>query len=89
MLECPSDNKSKYMINSPLREEPRSRRAAVISSNNEFFLLEWLKSTGRLIERDIQEPSYAHEVEEISELIAVDDISDDLDDDDSDMDLDD
>ncbi len=70
------------MINSPLREEPRSQRAAVIRSNNEFFLLEWLRSTGRLIEREPQEQEFVNEVEEISEIIEVDDIPYDFDDDD-------
>jgi hypothetical protein len=75
------------MINSPLREEPRGQRAAVIRSNHEFFLLEWLRSTGRLIERETQEPEYLNEVEEISEIIEVDDIPYDFDDDD-DIDID-
>lgn len=76
------------MINSPLREESRWKRAAVIRSNNEFFLLEWLKSTGRLIERETQEPEYINEVEEITDLIAVDDLTYD-EDEDVEMDLDD
>ena len=76
------------MLNSPLREEPRAQRAAVIRSNNEFILLEWLEANGRLIKRETQEPEYLDEVEEISELIAVDDIADTIDDDD-DIDLDD
>lgn len=74
------------MLKSPLHQEPREQRAAVIRSNNEFILLEWLESNGRLIKRD-QEPELLAEVEEISELIAVDDITYDLDDD-EDMDLD-
>jgi hypothetical protein len=76
----------------PLRQAPRTQRAAVIRYNDEFSLLEWLKSTGRLISREIQEPDYLNEVQEIAELIAVDDIIyDDLDDDNhmDDMDLDD
>jgi len=70
------------MINNPLREEPRGQGAAVIRSNNEFFLLEWLRSTGRLIEREPQEEEFINEVEEISEIIEVDDIPYDFDDDD-------
>lgn len=70
----------------PLRQAPRTQRAAVIRSNDEFGLLEWLKSTGRLISRDIQEPDYLNEVQEIAELIAVDDIVYDDVDDDTDMD---
>lgn len=72
---------------SPLREEPRNQRAPVIRTSNEFILLEWLKSTGRLIEREHHESEYLTEVEEISEMIDLDDIPYDHDDDDADMDL--
>jgi hypothetical protein len=76
------------MHNNPLREEPRWQRAAVIRSNHEFFLLEWLRSTGRLIEREAQEPDdYLNEVEEISEIIEVDDLPYSFDDDEIDVDL--
>jgi hypothetical protein len=71
------------MINNPLREEPRSKRAAVIRSNDEFILLEWLKSTGRLIEREPQEAKRPNEVEEIFEMIEADDIPYELEDDDN------
>ncbi|WP_193196626.1 DUF3134 domain-containing protein [Nostoc sp. MG11] len=75
------------MTNGPLREEPRNQRATVIRTSNEFILLEWLKSTGRLIEREPQESEYLNEVEEISEMIDLDDIPYDHDDDDVEMDL--
>ncbi|MBE9039136.1 DUF3134 domain-containing protein [aff. Roholtiella sp. LEGE 12411] len=75
------------MTNGPLREEPRNQRATVIRTSNEFVLLEWLKSTGRLIEREPQESEYLNEVEEISEMIDLDDIPYDHDDDDVEMDL--
>ncbi|MBN3959721.1 DUF3134 domain-containing protein [Nostoc sp. NMS8] len=75
------------MPTSPLREEPRNQRAPVIRTSNEFILLEWLKSTGRLIEREHQESEYLTEVEEISEMIDLDDIPYDHDDDDGEMDL--
>lgn len=75
------------MLNSPLREEPRSQRAAVISSKHESSMLDWLKSSGRIIARDVQEPEFQDEEEEISGLIEVDDITYDLDDDDDDLDL--
>jgi Protein of unknown function (DUF3134) len=75
------------MLDSPLREEPRNQRAAVIRTSNEFILLEWLKSTGRLIEREPQETEYLNEVGEISEMIEIDDIPYDLEDDDTEMDL--
>mgnify|MGYP001507306790 CR=1 FL=1 len=69
------------MLNSSLREEPRDQRAAVIPSKNETSLLDWLESNGRLIARDIQEPEFDLEEEEISGLIDVDDVTYDLDDD--------
>ncbi|MBE9201585.1 MULTISPECIES: DUF3134 domain-containing protein [unclassified Nodularia (in: cyanobacteria)] len=77
------------MPNGPLSEEPRNQRATVIRTSNEFVLLEWLKSNGRLIEREAQESQRLSQVEEISEMIELDDIPYDHDDDDSDMDLDD
>ncbi|MDP5339143.1 MAG: DUF3134 domain-containing protein [Nodularia sp. (in: cyanobacteria)] len=77
------------MPNGPLSEEPRNQRATVIRTSNEFVLLEWLKSNGRLIEREHQESQRLSQVEEISEMIELDDIPYDHDDDDSDMDLDD
>lgn len=72
------------MLNSPIRQEPRSQPAAVIPSKNESSLLDWLEATGRLIARDVQEPEYLDEEEEISGLIDVDDVTyDDIDDDDT------
>jgi hypothetical protein len=73
----------------PLREEPRNQRATVIRTSNEFILLEWLKSTGRLIPREPQESEYLNEVEEISEMIDLDDIPYDHDDDDAEVSLED
>lgn len=71
------------MLNSSLREEPRSQRAAVIPSKHESSLLDWLESSGRLIAREQQEPDFSDaSEEEISGLIDVDDITYDLDDDD-------
>lgn len=72
------------MLNSPLREEPRNQRAAVIPLKQESSLLDWLKSNSRLIARDVHEPDFQDEEEEISEFLGGDDgIPDyDLDDDD-------
>lgn len=72
------------MPNSPLREEPRNRPAAVIPSKHESSMLDWLESSGRLIARDTQETDLLDsQEEEISGLIDVDDITyDDIDDDD-------
>ncbi|MEA5583178.1 DUF3134 domain-containing protein [Nodularia harveyana UHCC-0300] len=75
------------MPNSPLSEQPRNQRATVIRTSNEFVLLEWLKSNGRLIEREPQESQRRSQVEEISDMIELDDIPYDNDDDDSEMDL--
>ena len=41
------------MLKSPLRQEPREQRAAVIRSTHESSLLDWLQSTGRLISRNV------------------------------------
>lgn len=78
------------MLKNPLREEPRKQLALVIRSKNESSLLEWLQSSGRMIARETQEINYSEEEEEeISELIAVDEVTYDLDDDDENIDLDD
>lgn len=74
-------------MNGPLHEQPRNQRAPVIRTSNEFVLLEWLKATGRLIAREPVESDLLKEVEEISEIIDLDDITYDNDDDDSDLDL--
>ncbi|MFN6569952.1 hypothetical protein A6770_30835 [Nostoc minutum NIES-26] len=71
------------MINSPLREEPRNQRAAVIPLKQESSLLDWLQSNGRLIARDVHEPDFSDEEEEISEFLGGEDGIDlDYDDDD-------
>jgi hypothetical protein len=72
------------MLNSPLREAPRNQRATVIPLKQETSLLDWLQASGRLIARDVHEPDFQDEEEEISEFLGGDDgIGDyDLDDDD-------
>lgn len=75
------------MVNSSLREEPREQLAAVIPARNESSLLDWLEVNGRLIARDVQEPEYLDEEEEISELMLVEDVIDDIEDDDDDLNL--
>ncbi|QSJ19506.1 DUF3134 domain-containing protein [Nostoc sp. UHCC 0702] len=69
------------MLNSPLREEPRNQRAAVIPLKQESSLLDWLQSHGRLIARDVHEPDFSDEEEEISEFLGGEDGISDLDDD--------
>ncbi|MBG0743478.1 MAG: DUF3134 domain-containing protein [Cylindrospermopsis raciborskii KL1] len=69
------------MFKSPLHEQPRNQRATVIRTSNEFILLEWLKSTGRLMARDNVENDLTSEVEEeIAEIIDLDDLVYDNDD---------
>ncbi len=76
------------MLNPSLREQPRNQRANVIPSRNESSMLDWLESSGRLIARDTQEPEYPEgSDEEISDLMAVDDVADYDVDDDDDLDL--
>ncbi len=77
------------MLKSPLREEPRNQRATVIRTSNEFILIEWLKSTGRLIPREHVDTDHLNEVEEISEIMDLEDIPFDHDDDDAEIDLED
>jgi hypothetical protein len=75
------------MLNSPLREEPRNQRAAVIPLKQESSLLDWLQSHNRLIARDVHEPDFSEEEnEEISDFLGGEDgIADYLDDDDDDI----
>ncbi|MBW4644384.1 MAG: DUF3134 domain-containing protein [Goleter apudmare HA4340-LM2] len=72
------------MLNSPLREAPRNQRAIVIPLKQESSLLDWLQAHGRLISRDVHEPDFQDEEEEISEFLGGNDgIGDyDIDDDD-------
>jgi Protein of unknown function (DUF3134) len=74
------------MFNSPLREQPRHQRASVIPLKQESSLLDWLKSSGRLIARDKHESDFpGGDEEEIESLMSGDDgIEYDLDDDDDD-----
>jgi hypothetical protein len=69
------------MLNSPLREEPRTQRAAVIPVKQESSLLDWLQSSGRLISRVDHEPDFSDRVEEIADLMGVEDGISDIDDD--------
>lgn len=61
------------MLNSPLREAPRNQRAAVIPLKQESSLLDWLRSSGRLISRNTQEKELSEEEEEIETLMSADD----------------
>ncbi|MCC5646602.1 DUF3134 domain-containing protein [Nostoc sp. CHAB 5824] len=71
------------MLNSPLREVPRNQRADVIPLKQESSLLDWLQTNGRIIARDVHEPDFQDDEEEIDSLMSVEDgIGYDLDDDD-------
>ncbi|ARV62751.1 hypothetical protein BZZ01_32590 [Nostocales cyanobacterium HT-58-2] len=61
------------MLNSPLREVPRNQRATVIPLKQESSLLDWLQSSGRLIARDVHEPDFLDDEEEISEFLSAED----------------
>lgn len=77
------------MVNSPLREQPREQRAAVIPSKHKSSLLDWLESSGRLIARDNQEPVIGFDDPGIAdELIPGDDVVDDIYDDEDDIGVD-
>ncbi|MEM9926862.1 MAG: DUF3134 domain-containing protein [Cyanobacteria bacterium P01_D01_bin.50] len=85
------------MLNSPLYEVPRSRRASVIPLKQEPSLLDWLQANGRLISRDPVEQQGQKQEQDINSLIGIeegipdyefDDDDDDDDDDDTSSDAD-
>ncbi|NJL23637.1 MAG: DUF3134 family protein [Leptolyngbyaceae cyanobacterium SM1_3_5] len=80
------------MVHNPaLRETPRNQPAAVIPLQRDASMLDWLESTGRLLDREVQEvPGLNENEEEISEFLGDADAAFDADDDDDDeLDLDD
>jgi hypothetical protein len=72
------------MLISPLREEPRNQRATVIPLKPETSLLDWLQTSGRIIARNVHEPDFSDDEEEISEFLGAEDGIGDLDYDDDD-----
>ncbi len=80
------------MINNPaLRVQRRNQPAAIIPTEQQVSILDWLESTGRLIAREGTESTlkFDDEAEELSELMLGDDHSyadDDEDDNDDDVD---
>ena len=77
------------MINNPaLRVQRRNQPAAIIPTEQQVSILDWLESTGRLIAREGTESTlkFDYEAEELSELMLGDDHSyaDDDDDDNDD-----
>lgn len=80
------------MYNPSLRQEPIDQPAAVIPLKHESSILDWLESTGRLLDREdtqIQAGYLDEAEEEISDLMGSDDSSFDDDDDDYDPGVDD
>ena len=78
------------MLNSPLYEVPRSRRASVIPLKQESSLLDWLKENGRLISRDPVEQQAEEKRQDISLMGIEENIGDyEFDDEDDDDDDDD
>lgn len=72
------------MLNSPLREEARNQRADVIPLKQESSLSDWLQTNGRMIAREVHEPDFQNDEEEIDSLMGVEDgIGYDLDDNDN------
>lgn len=78
------------MLNSPLYEVPRSRRASVIPLKQESSLLDWLQENGRLISRDPVEKQAEEKPQDINSLMGIEEgvtdyeFDDDDDDDDDD-----
>lgn len=72
------------MLISALREEPRNQRATVIPLKPETSLLDWLQTSGRIIARNVHEPDFSDEEEEISDFLGAEDGIGDLDYDDDD-----
>ncbi|MBE9214406.1 MAG: DUF3134 domain-containing protein [Nostocales cyanobacterium 94392] len=77
------------MLNSPLYEVPRSRRASVIPLKQEPSLLDWLQANGRLISRDPVEPQVKEQEQDINSLMGIEEgVGDyEFDDDDDDDDV--
>lgn len=71
------------MKNPSLREESREQLAEVIPVRQEYSILEWLESNGRLLAREGKDDLLLNEEEEITELMGTDDsLYEDDDDDD-------
>ncbi|GAC1495932.1 MAG: hypothetical protein NVS2B14_09780 [Chamaesiphon sp.] len=66
------------MYNPSLRQEPIQEPAAVIPIKQQSSILDWLEEKGRLLARDVQENAYVEDEEEITALMAVDDVPEDI-----------
>ncbi|AFY75840.1 MAG: DUF3134 domain-containing protein [Hydrococcus sp. C42_A2020_068] len=79
------------MHNPSLRQEPRYEPASVIPLKKDSSLIDWLKATGRLIERETVEETEVSPAEDeigIEDFIDVDDSIYDDDDDEIELDID-
>ncbi|OKH20090.1 hypothetical protein NIES593_20120 [Hydrococcus rivularis NIES-593] len=79
------------MHNPSLRQEPRYEPASVIPLKKDSSLIDWLKATGRLIERETVEDTEVPPIEDeigIEDFIDVDDSIYDDDDDEIELDID-
>lgn len=74
------------MDNPSLKTEPRYQPAPILPSNGEASILDWLESTGRLIDRDVHEVEL-NDGEEFEAILGNDDADFTEDDDDDDFDL--
>jgi hypothetical protein len=72
------------MKNPSLREQPRQQTAPIMESRQDASILGWLEDSGRLMDREGQDPKIEkdEEMEEISALMSGDDFNSDDDDDD-------
>ncbi len=59
--------------NPSLREMHRNKPAAIINTQQQVSILDWLESTGRLIPRETNSFDYKDDVEELTELMVGDD----------------
>lgn len=76
------------MLNSPLIEYPRNRRATIIPTRPNSSILDWLEGSGRLIPRNSSESDISRPETEISDFLGGEDGVTDLDYDDNDISLD-
>lgn len=77
------------MLNSPLIEYPRNRRATIIPTRPNSSILDWLEGSGRLIPRNSSESEVVSRSEtEVSDFLGTEDGVTDSDYDDNDISLD-
>ncbi|MEA5549785.1 DUF3134 family protein [Anabaena cylindrica UHCC 0172] len=57
------------MLNSPLREEARHQRAAVISRKPESSMMDWWQFSGRFMACDLHKSIFGGKEEEISDFL--------------------